>query len=124
MGNPIKIKKNQLVGGAVITDNSKNIDIPAKKTIAMSMQAMFLNGEMGIDVGNNTIIRENGETKARIDNKYPRILVSKKILEKESVETVQKYMQEKDITSIEEIVKKQQATNKKSIKTSRQESIR
>lgn len=110
MGNPVKIKRNQIVGGALITDDSKNIDIPAKTAIAISTQAMFLNGEMNIEVEDYTGIKENGETKARISNKYPRILVSKKLLEAESVKAVKQYMEEKDIESIKDIVKKQEQT--------------
>lgn len=109
MKNPSEMRKfDKIVGGSLIADDSKKIDIPAKTAIQISTQAMFLNGEMSIAVDGHTAIREDGQTKARIDNKYPRILVSKGLSEGEQEKAVKQYMQEKDIQSIKDIIKEQE----------------
>ncbi len=103
---------SKIVGGALIADEEKNIDIPDKKAIAMSALDMFLNGEMSISLEECTVIKDNGKTKARISARNPRIMVSKELTAKESTKAVKQYMEEHDITSIEEIVQKQEERQK------------
>jgi len=78
--------------------------MPPKTAIIMNTNAIVLNGEMNIELSDYTGIKENGKTKARLDNKYPRVLVSNKLDEKASIEAVKKYMQEKGIKSIKDII--------------------
>ncbi len=105
MKNPRKTREfNKIAGGALIADETKNIDMPPKTAIIMNTNAIVLNGEMNIELSDYTGIKENGKTKARLDNKYPRVLVSNKLDEKASIEAVKKYMQEKGIKSIKDII--------------------
>lgn len=78
-------------GGAMFTDDKKNIDIPPKKAIKMNTQDMFLAGEISIPLEGHTAIREEGMTKARID-KNSNIIASKKIDENEAKKAVKEYM--------------------------------
>lgn len=103
---------SKIVGGALITDEEKNIDIPDKKAIAMSALDMFLNGEMSISLEEYTGIKDNGKTKARISAKNRKIMVSKELTAKESTKAVEQYMKEHDITSIEEIIQEQEERQK------------
>lgn len=110
MKNPSKTKRkfDRIVGGALIADETKDINMPPEKSIIMNTKAMILNGEMSVELSDYTGIKENGKTKARLDNKYPRVLVSNKLDEKASIEAVEKYMQEKGIKSIKDIIMEQE----------------
>ena len=80
-----------IYGGAMITDEHKNIDIPPKKSIEMNIQDMFSKGEISITLEEFTAIREDGVTKARI-GKYSNVLTSAQIDEKEAQKAVKEYM--------------------------------
>lgn len=104
MKNPNKRKFNKIAGGAIITNESKDIKMPPETAIIMNPNAIILNGEMNIALLDHIGIKENGKVKARLDNKYPKILVSNKLDEKSSIDAVKKYMEEKGITSIKDII--------------------
>ena len=67
--------------------------------------------------GNAFILDDKGNVVARIDNKNPRILVSKNLNEEKSIEAVNKYMKEKGLKTIAEVIK-ESAKEKEDTKTS------
>lgn len=83
-----------ILGGAMITDEDKNIDIPPKKAIQMNTQEMFLAGEISIPLEQHTAIREDGVTKARVD-KSSKILPSLQIDEQQAKKAVKEYINQK-----------------------------
>lgn len=113
MKNPSKKKLSKIVGGAVIPDNDRNIEIPDKKAIAMNTLDMFLNGEIVVSLEDYLGIKDNEQTKARMSIKNPRVYVSKGLKKDASIKAVKQYMEEKGIQSIEEIVKEQEAKKPK-----------
>lgn len=114
MKNPSKTKRkfDKIMGGVLVADESKKIDIPPKTAITMNTNAIIINGEVSVELSDYTGIKENGKTKARLDNKYPRLLVSNKLDENSSIEAVKKYMQEKGIKSVTDIIREQELQEK------------
>lgn len=114
MKNPSKTKRkfDKIMGGVLVADESKKIDIPPKTAITMNTNAIIINGEVSVELSDYTGIKENGKTKARLDNKYPRLLVSNKLDENSSIEAVKKYMQEKGIKSVKDIIGEQELQEK------------
>lgn len=114
MKNPSKTKRkfDKIMGGVLVADESKKIDIPPQTAITMNTNAIIINGEVSVELSDYTGIKENGKTKARLDNKYPRLLVSNKLDENSSIEAVKKYMQEKGIKSVTDIIREQELQEK------------
>lgn len=114
MENSIENPNYKVVYGVMFTNEKEEIEMPPKNANTIGASAIILNGEMDIDVESHTAIKdENGKTVARIDEKYPRLLVSKGLDEKTAVEATKKYMKEKGYKSIDEIVAKSKVENKK-----------
>lgn len=83
----------------IIADSSK-----AGKKVLPEQRRTMLEGEMVVQLGEHTSIQENGVTLSRFGNTSKKTIVSKAILASESKKATNKYMKEKGLTSIEEII--------------------
>lgn len=99
-------KRFKIVSGEFYaTDEKETIKMPPEKAIKIGASSIILNGEMTIDLESNTIIKDDdGTTKARVSNKYPKILVSKNLDKEQSKKAVEKLMKEKNITTLKAVV--------------------
>lgn len=113
MGNSTEKKAMKLIcGGEIVPGEDKTIKMPPENAISIGASSINLYGEMAIDLVPNTYIKdENGKVVARIENKYSSILVDKKLDEKTSLEAVNRFMKEKGLKSINEIVEQSKITN-------------
>lgn len=112
MENSIENPNYKVVYGVMFTNENEKIEMPPKNANTIGASAIILNGEMDIDVVGHTAIKdENGKTVARVDNKYPKVLLSKGLDEKTAVEAVSKYMNEKGYKSINEIADESKIEN-------------
>ncbi len=64
MKNPSKTKRkfDKIMGGVLVADESKKIDIPPKTAITMNTNAIIINGEVSVELSDYTGIKENGKT--------------------------------------------------------------
>lgn len=69
-------------------------------------------GEMLIDIEEYTGIRENGITLSRFSNTLEKTMISKKILANEAKEATKRFMKEKGLTSIKEIIEQSKEAEK------------
>lgn len=83
----------------IIADSSK----AGKKSLPEKGRTM-LEGEMLVQLEEHTSIQENGVTLSRLDNTSKKTMASKAVLASEAKKATKKYMEEKGLTSIEEII--------------------
>ena len=94
----------KIVYGMMFTNKEKEIELPPQNANQIGASALFLNGEMSIKLEDDTVIAEKGKTVARISNKYPKVLVPEGADQNQVAKAVKKYMKEKGITTLDEIV--------------------
>lgn len=113
MGNSIEKPNGKIVYGEIITNKNKRIDMPPKNSNSIGASAITLFGEMAIDLVPHTYIKDdNGKVVARIDhNRHYMTSVEHRIDEKTAAEATRKYMEEKGIKSIEEVIEASKITN-------------
>lgn len=68
-------------------------------------------GEMTLKLGEFTGIIENGKTLARYDNALEKIMTSKAISDSEAKNATKRFMEEKGLTSIKEIIEQSKIIN-------------
>lgn len=107
MKNPNK--SVQKINAGALKLEGKHIDIPPKTAITVDTKSIFLNNEVIVEMGDNTIIKDDeGRTVARIDSKYSQILSSNKLSKEETEKVVKEYMASNGIKSIKDIIAKQE----------------
>ena len=68
----------QKINAGALKLEGKHIDIPPKTAITVDTKSIFLNNEVIVEMGDNTIIKDDeGITVARIDSKSIKDIIAK-----------------------------------------------
>ncbi len=83
----------------------KEFEADGNKKEIPQYRITMLEGEMSIKIEEYTGIRENGITLSRFDNSLEKTMMSKAISASESKKATKRFMEEKGLKSIKEIIK-------------------